>query len=66
MDGRSSLLGQRVAGLPEPVRRAGRGVVARPAAGWLGPVVYVIDDDAGQAVLVEAWVAAEHLTPAGG
>ena len=37
------------------------------AAGWLGRVVYVVDgDNAGRAVLVEAWVAAEHLTPAGG
>jgi len=29
-------------------------------------VVCVVGDVAGQAVLVEAWVAAEHLTPAGG
>jgi len=49
----------------------GRGTVEwspGPAAGWLGRVVYVVvvDDDAGRAVLVEAWVAAEHLTPASG
>lgn len=29
---------------------------------WLGRVVYVVDD-AGQAVLIETWVDAEHLTP---
>jgi hypothetical protein len=29
-------------------------------------VVHVVGDVAGQAVLVEAWLAAEYLTPAGG
>jgi len=59
-----------VSGLPDcPGRFAGLVVEWSPApagAGWLGRVVYVIDDDAGQAVLVEAWVAAEHLRPTGG
>ncbi len=32
---------------------------------WRSRVVYVVDDG-GQAVLVEAWVAAEHLAPACG
>lgn len=30
---------------------------------WAGRVVYVVDD-AGQVVLVEAWIYAEHLSPA--
>jgi len=63
-----ALLGQR---LPDcPGRFAGLVVEWSPgpaAAGWLGRVVYVVDgDNAGRAVLVEAWVAAEHLTPASG
>jgi len=42
-------------------------VVARANRRRLARAVYVIDDDdAGPAVLVEAWVAAEHLTPTGG
>ncbi len=60
-----------VSGLPDcPGRFAGLVVEWSPgpaAAGWLGRVVYVVDgDNAGPAVLVEARVAAEHLTPAAG
>jgi len=46
------------------VRRGGE--LLGPAAGWLGRVVYVVGDVHSQAVLVEAWLAAEHLTAAGG
>ncbi len=46
------------------VRRGGE--LLGPAIRWIGRVVYVVGDVAGQAVLVEAWLAAEHLTPAGG
>jgi hypothetical protein len=36
---------------------------AQREGGWFGRVVYAVDDD-GRVVLVEAWVAAEHLEPA--
>lgn len=56
-----------VCGLPS---RPGRwaGILAEwrydPAAGgWLGRVVYAVDEDAGT-VLVETWVGAQHLRPA--
>jgi hypothetical protein len=57
-----------VTGLPH---RPGRfaGLVAewrqdREAGGWQGRVVYAVDDGR-TTVLVEAWVAACHLDPAG-
>jgi hypothetical protein len=57
-----------VTGLPA---RPGRwaGLVAewrqdREAGGWQGRVVYAVDDGR-TTVLVEAWVAARHLDPAG-
>lgn len=50
---------QRCAGLLAQWRRDGQ------AGFWQGRVVYAVDDDTGQAVLVEAWVPAEHLHPAG-
>jgi hypothetical protein len=57
-----------VTGLPA---RPGRwaGLVAewrqdREAGGWQGRVVYAVDDGR-TTVLVEAWVAAHHLDPAG-
>jgi len=34
------------------------------AGGWQGRVVYAVDDGAAT-VIVEAWVAARHLQPAG-
>ncbi len=38
----------------------------RQDGGWQGRVVYAVDDaDANGTVLVEAWVAARHLQPAG-
>jgi hypothetical protein len=36
---------------------------ARRGGAWFGRVVYAVDDG-GRVVLVEAWVAAEHLEPA--
>ncbi len=57
-----------VAGLPgQPDRYPGLLAEWRAdAAGqWSGRVVYAVDDD-GRVVLVEAWVPAEHLRPAGG
>ncbi len=36
----------------------------RAAGGWQGRVVYAVDDGAAT-VLVEAWVPARHLQPAG-
>ena len=52
------------AGVVATVRRGG-GLLG-PAAGWPGRVVYVVGVVAGQAVLMQAWLAAEHLTAAGG
>jgi hypothetical protein len=57
-----------VADLPEcPGRWAG--LLAewrqdRAAGGWQGRVVYAVDDGAAT-VIVEAWVPARHLQPAG-
>ena len=43
---------------PDPPRSG----VARPS--WVGRVVYAVDDDqAGDIVLVEAWVPAQYLRP---
>jgi len=36
----------------------------RGAGGWYGRVVYAVVDDR-RVVLIEAWVPAEHLHPAG-
>jgi hypothetical protein len=36
---------------------------AQRDGGWFGRVVYAVDDG-DPVVLVEAWVAAEHLEPA--
>jgi len=36
----------------------------RAAGGWQGRVLYVVDDGAAT-VIVEAWVPARHLQPAG-
>jgi len=36
----------------------------REGGGWQGRVVYAVDDGAAT-VMVEAWVAARHLQPAG-
>jgi len=55
-----------VEGLPGvPARCPGLFVewTRRGGGEWLGRVVYAVIDD-GQVVLVEAWVAAEHLAPA--
>ncbi len=55
-----------VEGLPGvPARCPGLFVewTRRGDGAWLGRVVYAVIDD-GQVVLVEAWVAAEHLAPA--
>lgn len=54
-----------VTNLPEmPGRRfAGLVVCWRPAPnGWCGRTIYVVDEQ-GDAVVVEAWVPAEHLHP---
>ncbi len=57
-----------VAGLPEcPGRWAG--LLAewrqdRAGGGWQGRVVYAVDDGAAT-VIIEAWVPAHHLQPAG-
>jgi hypothetical protein len=34
---------------------------ARPS--WVGRVVYAVDDQAGDVVVVEAWVPARYLRP---
>jgi len=36
----------------------------REAGGWQGRVVYAVDDGAAT-VIVEAWLPARHLQPAG-
>jgi len=57
-----------VTGLPEcPGRWAGLLAEWRQdtdAAGWQGRVVYAVDDGAAT-VIIEAWVHAAHLQPAG-
>ena len=57
-----------VTGLPEcPGRWAGLLTgwrQDRAAGGWQGRVVYTVDDGAAT-VIVEAWVLARHLQPAG-
>ena len=50
--------------LAEWSRRDGADQEGRAAGGWFGRVVYAVDDG-GRVVLVEAWVPAEHLQPAG-
>jgi len=40
------------------------GPPGRSVPGWRGRVVYIVDDG-GQAVLVEAWIDAAYLSPAG-
>jgi hypothetical protein len=57
-----------VTGLPECAGRWA-GLLAewrqdREAGGWQGRVVYAVDDGAAT-VMVEAWVHARHLQPAG-
>lgn len=56
-----------VSGLPgHPGRHPGLLAEWRHDAGsgrWLGRVVYAVDES-GRVVLVERWIAAEHLTPA--
>ena len=56
-----------VTGLPgSPGRHPGLLAEWRHDAGsgrWLGRVVYAVDES-GRVVLVERWIAAEHLTPA--
>lgn len=50
--------------LAEWSRRDGDGQEGHTRGGWFGRVVYAVDDG-GRVVLVEAWVPAEHLQPAG-
>ncbi|WP_432547850.1 hypothetical protein [Kineococcus sp. SYSU DK004] len=38
----------------------------RDGTGWLGRVAYVLLDEEQRPVLVDTWVAAEHLRPTGG
>lgn len=55
-----------VSGLPDrPGRWAGLLVEWRQESGgrWAGRVAYVVADDAGSPVLVEAWLPAPHLSP---
>lgn len=51
--------------LAEWSRPARAGQEGSAGGGWFGRVVYADDDDGGRVVLVEAWVPAEHLQPAG-
>lgn len=54
-----------VFGLPDaPGRWPGLLVEWRKTDRWLARVVYAIDDGQ-QTILIEAWVAAEHLEPVG-
>jgi len=50
--------------LAEWSRRDGAGQEGRAGGGWFGRVVYAVNDG-GCLVLIEAWVPAEHLQPAG-
>jgi len=60
-----ALLGHRLVGVPWSLgRETAEWRQDTKAGGWLGRVVYAVDDGAAT-VIVEAWVPARHLQPAG-